>query len=64
VFTTLVVGVAKLGDIKAIGRIGGKTLLWFITASLASLLLGMVLVNFFKPGINMHLPMPDAKSGS
>ena len=30
VFTTLVVGVAKLGDIKAVGRIGGKTLLWFI----------------------------------
>ncbi|MFM9910190.1 MAG: dicarboxylate/amino acid:cation symporter [Chitinophagaceae bacterium] len=60
VFFTLVVGVAKLGDIKAVGRIGGKTLLWFISASLASLLLGMVLVNIFQPGIAMKLPLPDA----
>src|SRR6188472_3321348 len=41
VFFTLVVGVAKLGDIKAVGRIGAKTLLWFLCASLASLILGM-----------------------
>lgn len=60
VFSTLVVGVAKLGDIKAVGRIGGKTLLWFLCASLMSLLLGMVLVNFFQPGIAMHLPLPEA----
>lgn len=60
VFTTLVVGVAKLGDIKAVGRIGGKTLLWFISASLMSLLLGMLLVNFFQPGSSMHLPLPDS----
>lgn len=59
VFTTLVVGVAKLGDIKSVGRIGGKTLLWFISASLLSLLLGMVIVNLFEPGIAMHLPVPD-----
>jgi len=60
VFTTLVVGVAKLGDIKAVGRIGGKTLLWFLSATLVSLLLGMVLVNFFKPGTEMNLPLPDS----
>ncbi len=59
VFTTLVVGVAKLGDIKAVGRIGGKTLLWFISASLMSLVLGLILVNLFKPGIAMHLSLPD-----
>lgn len=50
VFSTLVVGIAKLGDLKAVGRVGGKALLWFITASLASLLLGMLLVNIFEPG--------------
>jgi len=60
VFTTLVVGVAKLGDIKAVGRIGGKTLLWFISASLMSLLLGMVLVNLFEPGKAMQLTLPDS----
>ena len=64
VFSTLVVGVAKLGDIKAVGRIGGKTLLWFIGASLLSLLLGMVLVNLFEPGARMNLPLPDAGSST
>lgn len=60
VFTTLVVGVAKLGDINSVGRIGGKTLLWFVGASLTSLLLGMILVNIFQPGVAMNLPLPDA----
>lgn len=60
VLTTLIVGVAKLGDISSVGRIGGKTLLWFIGASLMSLLLGMILVNIFQPGIAMNLPLPDA----
>lgn len=60
VFTTLVVGVAKVGDIKAVGRIGGKTLLWFISATLVSLLLGMMLVNFFAPGAHMNIMLPDS----
>lgn len=60
VFTTLVVGVAKLGDIKTVGRIGGKSLLWFITWSFVSLFLGMILVNLFKPGVAMHLQIPDS----
>jgi Na+/H+-dicarboxylate symporter len=60
VFSTLVVGVAKVGDVKAVGRIGGKTLLWFLSATLVSLLLGMLLVNLFKPGMEMHLPLPDS----
>ena len=59
VFTTLVVGIAKVGDIKAVGRIGGKTLLWFLCATLVSLLLGMLLVNVFQPGKNLHIPLPD-----
>ncbi|WP_428331182.1 dicarboxylate/amino acid:cation symporter [Mucilaginibacter sp.] len=60
VFTTLVVGVAKVGDVKAVGRIGGKTLLWFLSATLVSLLLGMLLVNLFEPGQTMHLTLPDS----
>ncbi|HSR39843.1 MAG TPA: cation:dicarboxylase symporter family transporter, partial [Phnomibacter sp.] len=60
VFTTLVVGIAKLGDLKAVGRVGGKALLWFITASLISLLIGMVMVNFFQPGAGMNLGSVDA----
>jgi Na+/H+-dicarboxylate symporter len=50
VFSTLVVGVAKLGDLAAVGRVGGKALLWFISASLLSLTLGLILVNVLRPG--------------
>jgi len=64
VFATLVVGVAKLGDIKAVGRIGGKTMLWFISASFVSLLLGCFLVNLFEPGINLGLKIPPADAAS
>lgn len=59
VFSTLVVGIAKLGDLKTVGRIGGKALLWFVSASLVSLLIGLVLVNFFKPGAAINLSIAD-----
>jgi Na+/H+-dicarboxylate symporter len=51
VFSTLVVGIAKLGDLKTVGRIGGKAMLWFITASLVSLLIGLFWVNLLEPGV-------------
>lgn len=68
VFSTLVVGIFKLGDGKAIGRIGGKTVAWFIGASFVSLALGALFVNLFEPGMHMHLvarpdggvPLPKA----
>src|SRR5690242_8153087 len=59
VFSTLVVGIAGMGDAKAVGRIGVKALGWFVTASLVSLLLGMMLVNILRPGANLNLPLPD-----
>src|ERR1035437_3071008 len=59
VFSTLVVGIAKLGDMKTVGRVGGKALLWFVSASLVSLLLGMLLVNFFHPGTAIDLSSAD-----
>jgi Na+/H+-dicarboxylate symporter len=61
VFTTLVVGIAKLGDLKTVGRVGGKAILWFVTASLISLLLGMVLVNYFQPGKYISLSQQDTE---
>lgn len=61
VFSTLVVGIAKLGDLKAVGRVGGKALLWFVTASLVSLLLGMLLVNTFQPGDFISLSQGDTE---
>jgi Na+/H+-dicarboxylate symporter len=59
VFTTLVVGIAKLGDLKTVGRVGGKALLWFVSASIVSLLLGMLLVNFVQPGAVINLSSAD-----
>src|SRR5882762_6896709 len=60
VFSTLVVGIAKLGDVKAVGRIGGKTLLWFMGASLLSLVLGLVIMNGLQLGGELNLPLPAA----
>ncbi len=59
VFSTLVVGIAKLGDLQAVGRVGGKALLWFVSASFTSLCLGMLLVNFLQPGAGMDLSNAD-----
>jgi len=59
VFATLVVGIAKLGDMKTVGRVGGKAMLWFITASLISLSLGLILVNIFKPGVGVDITNTD-----
>lgn len=59
VFATVVSGIAGTGDAKTVGRIGGKALLWFITASLASLLLGMLFANLLQPGAALALPLPD-----
>jgi Na+/H+-dicarboxylate symporter len=64
VFTTLVVGIAKLGDIKAVGRIGGKALGWFFSASLISLLIGMFWVNVLHPGTGLQLSDVDAASAA
>lgn len=62
VFCTLVVGIAKLGDLKTVGRVGGKALLWFVSASLVSLLLGMFLVNLFQPGHAIDLSNADTSA--
>ncbi|HBC1012560.1 TPA: dicarboxylate/amino acid:cation symporter [Escherichia coli] len=54
VISTLVVGIAKMGDAKALGRIFFKTLFLFICASLLSILLGLVTVNIFTPGSGIN----------
>jgi Na+/H+-dicarboxylate symporter len=60
VFSTLVVGIAKMGDLGTVGRVGLKALGWFLFASLISLTLGLLLVNLFKPGMALHIALPDA----
>jgi len=58
VFTTLSAGIAKQGGAGAVGRIGGKTVAWFVCGSFVSLFLGMAMVNLFQPGAAMHLTPP------
>jgi Na+/H+-dicarboxylate symporter len=57
VLSTIVVGIAHMGDSAALGRIGARALTWFITASLVSIGLGLVMVNLFQPGVGA--PIPD-----
>ncbi|MBI2721674.1 MAG: dicarboxylate/amino acid:cation symporter [Bacteroidetes bacterium] len=60
VLAVLVLGVAKVGDFKSVGRIGLKTLIYFTSATLIALALGLVIVNVFTPGKVMHLDLPEA----
>jgi Na+/H+-dicarboxylate symporter len=62
VFSTLVVGIAHTGEGKAVGRIGAKTMAWFIGASLISIALGLIMVNLLKPGVGSGLTLPDAQA--
>ena len=64
VFATLVVGIAKMGDIATVGRVGGKALGWFLGASLISLVLGLIIVQLFEPGRALNLPLPVAGATS
>jgi Na+/H+-dicarboxylate symporter len=64
VFSTLVAGIAHMGDIAALGRVGLRSICWFILASLVSLTLGLMLVNLLQPGIGLHLPLPPATAAS
>jgi Na+/H+-dicarboxylate symporter len=59
VFSTLVVGIAHMGDAKTMGRIFARSMAWFVTASLVSLVLGLTLANLLTPGDNLGLPLPD-----
>jgi Na+/H+-dicarboxylate symporter len=59
VFSTLVVGIAHMGDAASVGRVFAKALGWFVTASLVSLVLGLVMANLLQPGHNLGLPLPD-----
>lgn len=70
VLTTLTVGIARLGSGSAVGRIGFRTMAWFIAASLVSLALGLVMVNLLQPGLGFQPPpglqtsVPDASKFS
>src|SRR4051794_9381977 len=65
VLSTMIVGIAHMGDTAALGRVGLKAFGWFVSASLVSLTLGLLLVTALKPGVGLALAIPpgDAASG-
>lgn len=54
VFTTVVIGISSMGDLKKVGRVGAKALLWFEAMTTLALILGLVIVNLIGPGRGMH----------
>ncbi|WP_208748154.1 dicarboxylate/amino acid:cation symporter [Achromobacter agilis] len=64
VFATLVTGLASMSDASAVGRIGMRAMIWFISASAISLLLGLLLVNIFQPGAHLNMTLPDVSASS
>lgn len=60
IISTLVVGIAKMGDATTLGRIFSKTLFLFICASLISIALGLIIVNIFQPGVGINFVAHDA----
>ena len=64
VFSTLVAGIAHMGDVAALGRVGLRSILWFVLASLVSLTLGLILVSVLQPGVGLNLPLPPATASA
>ncbi len=60
VFSSLVSGIVGLGDLRKLGRMGGKALGWYVTSSLLAILTGLALVNLIKPGEGSNLSLPSS----
>lgn len=54
IFGTVVVGIAKMGDMKNVGRIGVKALIYFEVVSTLALIIGLVVINLYKPGVGIN----------
>ncbi len=59
IFCTVVHGVASMGDLKKLGRVGGKTLFYFEVVSTIALAIGLLVVNLLKPGVGFHVSVAE-----
>jgi aerobic C4-dicarboxylate transport protein len=64
IFCTVVLGIAGAGDMKKVGRVGGKALIYFETVSNVSLVIGLVVVNVFKPGEGFNVDPATLDTGA
>ena len=60
IISSLVVGVTNIQGGRSLGRIGGKTLIYYTITSVFALVTGLALVNIFKPGVDLNIPLPGA----
>lgn len=58
VFSTLTVGIMRTGETSTIGRVGGKAMIWFISSSILSILVGLFVVSLEQPGSGLNLAIP------
>jgi Na+/H+-dicarboxylate symporter len=64
VLSTLVVGIGHMGDAATVGRVGAKTMAWFVCASIVSLMLGLVMVNLLQPGVGITIADQGANTAN
>lgn len=64
IFCTIVVGIAKMGDMKEVGRVGLKALIYFEIVSTIALIIGLVVVNIYKPGVGMNADPSTLDTGA
>lgn len=63
IVSSLIVGVTNIGSGGSIGRIGGKTLAYYLTTSLLAIITGLLFVNIIKPGVNVEIDLPNSSEG-
>lgn len=59
IFFTIVLGIAHMGDMKKVGRVGGKALIYFEIVTTLAIIIGMVVANLLKPGVGVSVPAGD-----
>src|ERR1700692_2205410 len=64
VLSTLVVGIGHMGDAATVGRVGAKTMGWFVSASIVSLLLGLLMVDLLQPGVGIVIADQGANAAN
>jgi aerobic C4-dicarboxylate transport protein len=64
IFLVIVTGIAHVGDVKAVGRVGVKALVYFLVASTFALIFGMVVANVVKPGAGLNIDPATLDAGS
>ena len=64
IFCPVVIGIASMGDVKKVRRVGGKALLYFEVLSTVALTIGLIIMNFFRPGSNMNVDVSSLDPAS